>query len=310
LIHQIRIEFPDAVAQKERGDFLEDLFRHLMERQRYLVKQRMRFTGTELDLLCEHRDRAADTALVECKARISTTSDDIKNFTFDIIVSNRARHGYFVHTTELQQQAAGLREELTATHSERLTFIGPEKLIEMMIDGRLIRERPAHRDDLTPTKLILLYTPTQKSWVTIYAHGASPSHYRVSSASTGSAQVDESQVVDLLSDEIQDLTRLDSEDKQSSQPILAPVPDRETIAEVQESLEWTDLKPVGSKYFVGRESLNQSIYRFVKAPIDEPDSPRVLCRRQVWLGQELTARSPARALDQQTQPKDVLCSRS
>ena len=51
--------------------------------------------------------------------------------------------------------------------------------------------------------------------------------------------------------------------------------DRETIAEVQESQEWADLKPVGSKYFVGRERLTQELYRFVKAPLDDAEAPRV-----------------------------------
>ncbi|WP_437609946.1 ATP-binding protein [Sorangium sp. So ce834] len=49
----------------------------------------------------------------------------------------------------------------------------------------------------------------------------------------------------------------------------------ETVAQVQESVEWTDLRPVGTKYFVGRERLNTDLYRFVRAPLEDNQAPRV-----------------------------------
>jgi restriction endonuclease Mrr len=138
MIWQVRVEVKEGSPQKDKGDFLEDTFRALMERQRYRIIQRIRFTGTEIDLLCEHQDRQSDTALVECKAKTTVIADDIKNFAFDLIVSKKAQHGYFVHTSELQQAAAGIREELLRDHGYLVTFIGPEKLIELLVEANIV----------------------------------------------------------------------------------------------------------------------------------------------------------------------------
>ncbi|WP_437609944.1 restriction endonuclease [Sorangium sp. So ce834] len=182
MIKQVRIELSEEHSQKEKGDFLEDMFRTLMEKQRYSVVQRIRFTGTEIDLLCDHRDRS-DTALVECKARLTVVADDLKNFAYDLLVAKKAGHGYFVHTSELQQNAAGVADELRRGHESLITFIGPEKLMELLQDAGMVARAPELRNpQLVATKLILLYTPRFKAWVHLYAMGAAPSHYSMCSA--------------------------------------------------------------------------------------------------------------------------------
>ena len=93
MISQIQILPEPSAAAKEKGDFFESLLRSVLETQRYQVVERVNFTGTEIDLLCQHLDRPGDTALVECKARSSILSADVKNFAYDVLVSNRAKYG-------------------------------------------------------------------------------------------------------------------------------------------------------------------------------------------------------------------------
>jgi hypothetical protein len=276
MIWQVRIEVKEGSPQKEKGDFLEDTFRSLMERQRYRITQRLRFTGTEIDLLCEHLDRQDDTALVECKAKTTVVADDLKNFAYDLLVSKKALHGYFVHTSELQQAAAGIREEMVRDHGSSVTFFGPQKLVELLVEANLINAPPKHEATPTavPTKIILLYTPHQKAWVCVYAVGTTASHYSVKTASTQSlGEADFQTVRNYLSEELQDLERLP--EPLAITHIPFPQREHEVIAEVQESQEWPDLRPVGSKFFVGRNDIAKRLYHFVRAPIDDASAPRL-----------------------------------
>ena len=288
MIWQIRIEVKEGASQKEKGDFLEDTFRSLMERQRYQITQRVRFTGTEIDLLCEHLDRRSDTALVECKAKITVVADDLKNFAFDLLVSRKANHGYFVHTSELQQAAAGIREELIRDHGSSITFLGPEKLVELMVGANLVNAPPTQEDTASavPTKKILLYTPHQKAWVCVYAVGTTASHYSVASASGKPfGEIDFKTIQNYLNEELQGLELLP--DPLSLSHIPFPQKENEVIAEVQESQEWPDLRPVGSKFFVGRDVIAQKLYHFVRAPIDEGLSPQVFLWRANQVGEKV-----------------------
>jgi hypothetical protein len=298
MIWQIRIEVKEGAPQKDKGDFLEDTFRSLMERQRYKITQRLRFTGTEIDLLCEHLDRQSDTALVECKAKTTVVADDLKNFAFDLLVSKKAHHGYFVHTSELQQAAAGIREELVHDHGSSVTFFGPEKLVELLVEASLVSAPPAQGTTASavPTKMILLYTPHQKAWVSVYAVGTSASHYSVASASGQPfGEADFQTVQNYLNEELQSLERLP--EPLSLKHIPFPQKEHEVIAEVQESQEWSDLRPVGSKFFVGRDVIAQKLYHFVRAPIDEGSAPRVFFveGKSGWGKSSLLAHLRARA---------------
>ncbi len=275
MILQVRIEFPEGNNKDEKGKALEDLLRNVMEQQRYDVTQRVRFTGTEIDLLCKHKDRSEDTALVECKARQTLDAGDIKNFTHDLLVTHRAKHGYFVHTTEMQQQIAGIKEELEKSYGQQVTFVGPNKLIEWLIDSKLINPiSSVDFESLKPTKRILLYTPSRRYWITILSGGTAPTHYYLSGADEKKCNTDDYESVKAcLKDELNGLEIFSS--KKASIASTDQVPTIDIIAEIQESDEWTDLRPVGSKYFVGRSAATQALYNFVKAPLTNKDAKRI-----------------------------------
>jgi len=182
---QILILPNPSASQKEKGDFFGMLLRLIMETQRYRVLQQINFTGTEIDLLCEHLDRPRESALVECKARSAVNSADVKNFAFDIVVSKRAEYGYFVHTSELQHQALGLVTELKSGENARqLIFWGPDKVIDLLQHLGLIKAPPNLEKvhDLTPTKQLLLYTYLGRFWVTLLSNKMEPTHYHVEDA--------------------------------------------------------------------------------------------------------------------------------
>ena len=74
---QIKIILDPTKSESQKGDFFEDLVRHIFETQRYDITQRVNFTGMEIDLIAKHKDRL-ETAYIECKAREKLNSDSIR----------------------------------------------------------------------------------------------------------------------------------------------------------------------------------------------------------------------------------------
>lgn len=275
MLNQIQIHPDPIVSQKEKGDFFEALLRAIMETQRYKVTERVNFTGTEIDLLCEHLDRPDETALVECKARGSIVAGDIKNFVFDVVVSKRAEYGYFVHTSELQHQAAGMAADLKRTHSKQLIFWGPDKVIDLLQHCDLITPPPdvPWAEGLTLTKRILLYTYKGRFWVTILSNKIVPTHYHVTNASSPDIQID-SEALKWISelDELQGLSKIESTKPPA---IISPSASFDAVAEIQEAEQWDDYRPVGSRYFIGRDDIRDHLYHFVQAAISSNSARRV-----------------------------------
>jgi restriction endonuclease Mrr len=109
-VSELVIRPQNDAPENKKGDLFEEILQRIMRGQRYRVVKRVNFTGTEIDLLCEHMDRPRETALVECKAKRQLSSNDLKMFAYDVLVEERATIGFFVHTSELQHQAAGVVE--------------------------------------------------------------------------------------------------------------------------------------------------------------------------------------------------------
>ena len=67
---KIKIILDPKKSNAQKGDFFEDLVRHIFETQRYDITQRVNFTGMEIDLIAKHKDRL-ETVYIECKAIMS-----------------------------------------------------------------------------------------------------------------------------------------------------------------------------------------------------------------------------------------------
>ncbi|NTU74491.1 AAA family ATPase, partial [Candidatus Roizmanbacteria bacterium] len=238
------------------------------------VVEQVNFTGTEIDLLCEHLDRPNDRALVECKARTTVNSTDIKNFVYDIIVAERADYGFFAHTSELHHQAAGTVAELKQKEPKRLIFWGPEKIINLLQHCNLISASPnISSTGLTATKQILLYSYRGRFWVTLLSNKIVPTHFHVADA-TNSEKLINSDIIRWISDldELQGLSRIES-----AKPLALTqgLPLLDSVADIQEAIEWDDYRPVGTKYFVGRNDIRRKLFQFVQSPFLSSSGRRV-----------------------------------
>jgi len=138
MIKQVKILFDPNQTQAQKGDFFENLIRDVFESQRYKIKQRVNFTGMEIDLIATHLDRN-EQSYIECKAKEQLESNEIKTFAFNVS-HHKAISGYFLSTTEYAHQVAGLIEEMKKdSRYSNLYFWGPDKIIELLESSQKIK---------------------------------------------------------------------------------------------------------------------------------------------------------------------------
>ncbi|WKN45758.1 restriction endonuclease [Tunicatimonas pelagia] len=156
---EVKIILYPEIRKSKNGSIFEGLMRDILSTQGYTIQQNVNFTGLEIDLLANHTVRK-EKLLVECKAKQKPKSTEIKNFHFNVF-HKEADFGYFIHTEELDHQAAGLVAEMQGDEKyKKLSFIGSDRIIEFLINAEKVQHIG---DSLLPKhenlyKKILAYT--------------------------------------------------------------------------------------------------------------------------------------------------------
>ena len=104
---EIKIILEQGSSNKAKGNCFEDLIRNLLSIHQYKIRQNIRFTGMEIDLLAEHKQRKEEILYVECKAKEKVSSIELRTF-FANVYHHKADFGYFFRTEELEFDAGGL----------------------------------------------------------------------------------------------------------------------------------------------------------------------------------------------------------
>lgn len=135
---KVVILYDEQFDNLKKGEFFEGLISDIFYSQRYHISERVNFTGMEIDLIANHKDRINEKIYIECKARDNLSSTDIKSFVFNTKFKN-VPYGYFLSTSEYVHQVAGLIEEIKANEDySNLYFWGPQKIIELLEESKKI----------------------------------------------------------------------------------------------------------------------------------------------------------------------------
>lgn len=182
--NEIKIVLYPEEHKSKNGKFFEDLMRHIFNKEGYELTQNINFTGLEIDLYGKHK-RRNENLLVECKAKQKPRSTEIKNFAYNILIAKKADFGYFVFTEELDHQAAGVVDELVNNqeYNKKIVFLGPEKVLEILIEQKIIRKFDSALDNQSDTiifKVIFAYTYFGKFYIPIFSKtSANKKNYRI-----------------------------------------------------------------------------------------------------------------------------------
>jgi hypothetical protein len=278
MISEIRIILEDGTSNKAKGNCFEDLIRNLLSRHSYKIRQNLRFTGMELDLLAEHNFENS-VLYVECKAKEKVTSIELRTF-FANVYHHKADKGYFFRTQELEFDAGGLLNEYRADERyKNLTFFEPDDIIKMLSEGKLLFEPHSKLTNYIISKRILAVTYFGDYLIyLINESNALPTKYIIVNAQQNDKQVD-SEFFDKLTNKISELNNLTIIPIISTEkPVVLPTRSDlviETISEVQESENWYDYLPASANknHFVGRDEIRTKILAYFKE-IRNGDSPK------------------------------------
>ena len=267
--NEIKIILKEGESNKATGTCFETLIRNLLSIHQYEIKQNIRFTGMEIDLLANHKHKTNEVLYVECKAKNRVSSIELRTF-FSNVFHRNATHGYFFRTNELEYDAGGLLEEYRSdSRYDHLTFFEPKDIIQMLIDARLIYEPSKQIADFTISKRILAVTHFGDFLVyLVNESNALPTSFILVNAKNNELPVSKELIADLknLIVEIKDLDFLVNTIKNIQERKKAQTKQLETISEVQESENWYDYLPASSErnHFVGRDEIRTSILSYFK----------------------------------------------
>lgn len=248
----------------ERGSFFEKLANQIFSTQRYKVSGNVHVTGQEFDLECEHMDRVNERCLVECKAKQSLSSDEIKKFVFSAGFNN-FDYGYFLYTRSFERQVSGLISELRGDERyKNLYFWSAEKVIDLLVASGSISRFDTSSEDLEVHKVILLYSFKGIFYISITGNGTIPEYFTVYNAKD-LCLIKNDELVHEIREYVDELSGLERffpetegnlEKEQKSEEL-------DTVTQIQSSDSWDDYKPASLKYFVGRKRQKDKIFGFL-----------------------------------------------
>lgn len=278
---QIEIILEEDASNKQKGNCFETLIRNLLSIHQYKIRSNLRFTGMELDLLAEHKQRNNEILYVECKAKEKVSSTELRNFWANVF-HHKANFGYFFRTKELEYDAGGLLQEYRQDDRyKNLTFFEPENIIDMLTSAKMIFEPISELANYIISKKILAVTYLGDYLIyLINKSNIFPTQFIVVNANSNTTLVGNN-VIELLKikiDELSNLTLIPNFiNAQDISEIKTLESTLETISEVQESEKWYDYLPASStnKHFVGRDVLRTQILEYFKEVQTNKSSKRI-----------------------------------
>jgi len=216
----IKIVLKEGEAQTKAGSIFEELVNSILVNHQYKTIKNVHITGLEIDLLAEHKIRN-EILYAECKAKEKPKSDEIKKFIYAMdygVEDKMPDYGYFIHTTELDRQAAGLKIKLEKL-KPNVTFIGPELIISQLEEIGIIKSfKGIKLFDKIISKLTLLITTKGYFYVPILQEGSIPRYYTILNHELkGIKKSSEIEYIQKSYNEIRDLSFIPSES--DSKPI-------------------------------------------------------------------------------------------
>lgn len=252
-------------SNHEKGQFFEELVAKILRNQRYKVKERINFTGMEIDLICEHIDRN-EKAFVECKAREDLSANDISKFVFNV-THKKIDYGIFLYTKYFQHQAGGIVEEIKEDERyKNIYFWDCDKIISLLVEDKEISAFNQEYESYRVAKSILLYSYFGVFYVVLLSNSTISEFFCVYDAKNLDVISDTTVLenVQKVVKEVRTLTLFVDNSKfvKVNDPNAQEDTRLEVVAEIQESESWDDFKPASIRYFVGRKNLKEQIFNF------------------------------------------------
>lgn len=267
----IQVLTPLEASTKEKGDLLEKLAAELLKTQNYNVETEVRVTASELDLLCQNTVNSREI-YVECKAHKDNLSANVLTKLLGTITFKGYSEGWLITTGPLGKDAKGFMAEWKNKpigEREKLSIYTPERIIEALINAKIIRPEPtsasielANNPQLSLGEWTLLISPWGKHWAAPVLKEGIPRALTLFNAENGNLVSDETLYERLKETEFEqkDLDIYKREEisvKDIDRALLDAV-----VVEVEFGEKWSDYRPARPEHFVGRKKAQRFILKF------------------------------------------------
>lgn len=261
---------PDT-STTERGRILERFGRRFLETQNYSVKEEVRLTASEVDLLGTE-NTTGELIFVECKAHRSNISSEVLQKLLGNVTFKDYSSGWLISTFALGKDAKGFEHEWQQRPPEqrrKMRIYSPDRLADRLVAAKLIVPVETLQFHLTGSRVgneaFLLLTQNGEFWAlpvvdpatgirsaALLFHASNGEAVRDLATLEWIATTDTSLSLPWICDTAKDAgaaTKLRSE--------------LESIVKVPMADHWADYRPARPEDFVGREAVQTSVFNFL-----------------------------------------------
>lgn len=261
-----------------KGNSFERMVRWILESREYEATPNVNITVGEIDLWCKHKFDENETLYVECKAKAKISVTDLQTFGFKVMLKKPTK-GYFIHTTELDHDAAGIKkEEFEQNHQlKNVTFYDPTKIIELLLSQKKISaiDETSLPKETTKRFLIFSYLGDFYAFIANTTTLANPNEFCLFNAKDGSP-VSDKKIAQVFQERIPELKKLEFKSKDSKKETRSfDDVKAESVVEIPESESWNDYKPASGEHFIGRTAIRADFLHFIKDVVARKTKKRV-----------------------------------
>lgn len=281
----IEVAVPSDTSSTERGKVLERFARYFLETQNFRIQEEVRLTASEVDLLGIEKT-TGERIFVECKAWRSTIPSEALQKLLGNVIFRNYSSGWLLSTYALSKDAKGFEDEWNQKLSEerrRLRIYPPERLVDRLISARAIKD-PAtliyDKDEhQTSNDAHLILTHDGEYWALPVIDTSLGVHSSalLFNARTG-ARITSQVQLDRISNTDCSLKLPWISETNESQIVATKKlrNDLESIVRVPMADHWADYRPARPEDFVGRESVQASVFGFFDAVRNATTNTRLI----------------------------------
>jgi Novel STAND NTPase 1/Restriction endonuclease len=137
---EINLVIPNSYSNDKKGNFFEEFTGILLNKLRYEIIERIRFTGMEIDLIANNKD-TQERRFVECKFQNDPIGAGVITDLLGKAIIKNIDHVFLFSLSELGKEAKGILDEYNSTDQKiKFTFFNPKKIYEIYIEQNNIIE--------------------------------------------------------------------------------------------------------------------------------------------------------------------------
>lgn len=283
--YEIAVATKDEDSTTLKGSLLEQLTAEILGVQQYVVEQTIRVTGMEIDVLAKHKINNS-IILVECKAWESSLPADVISKLLGNVVMKNASAGWLITTGGLSKDAKGAQIEWESQQNSRrnmLSFYTPDRIIELLIDTRLIVDCAGINVELKEgysesESVLLLITDMGRFWIVpiVIKNSGFITSVMVFDAATG-AQVTDAKVVEELKARKNKYSEYEwkIDEKNDDEVAKDLLTEYNSVVPIITGDAWNDYRPARPEDFVGRKQNIGEIFGFFESVIEGTTETRL-----------------------------------